>query len=302
MLAYARRRARRWRRLLTEDLAAAVIATLARNKRVRKNLVRSLFADYLDPSCRVSVEFADHAFLVDPKDTQIGFKLMTGRPWQRAELESAIDILKRHDRFKSGGVFLDVGANIGTQTIYALLGGEFSRGVAIEAEPGNHALLVSNIERNGMKDRVAAIHRAASDQSGTLELRINRSNGGGHSVAGTFSRAVRHVEVAADTVDWILREASVSAADVGLAWIDVEGHELAVLEGMPELLDARAPLVVEYRSTAHGQQGAERLRAILSDRYQSVVTLPSEPHGTAARVHRLADFVPEPDVQDLLLF
>ena len=302
MLAYVRRGARRLRRILTEDLAATVIATLAKNKRVRKNLVRSLFAQYLDPSCRVSVAFADHAFLVDPKDTQIGFKLMTGRPWQRAELQTAIDVLKRHGRFKSGGAFLDVGANIGTQTVYALLGGEFARGVAIEAEPGNYALLVSNIELNGMKSKAVAVHRAASDRSGTLELRINRTNAGGHSVAGSVSRPARRVEVVADTVDAILREASVSAAEVGLVWIDVEGHELSVLQGMPGLLDARTPLVVEYMGGAHGQDAAERLRAILGDRYQSVVALPSEPTGETPPVLRLAGFVPEPGVSDLLIF
>ena len=303
MLDYVNRRARRLRRLLTEGLAETAVRALARNKRVRKNLVRSLFAQYLDPSCRVSVEFADHRFLVDPKDTQIGFKLMSGRAWQRWELELAVARLREQRRFAGGGVFLDIGANIGTQTIYALLSGQFSRGVAIEAEPANHALLERNIELNGLGDRVAVVHCAASNRPGKVELRINKTNAGGHRVAGAGSgRPAELVEVPADTVEAILRKVSVSARDVGLAWIDVEGHELAVLEGMGELLDARTPLVMEYAGSLHGQGGADRLRRLLGGRYESVVVLGSEPTSPEPATTRLVDLTPGPLFRDLLIF
>jgi FkbM family methyltransferase len=303
MLEYAKRRIRRLRRSITEGLAAFVVATLGRNKRIRKNMVRNLFAQYLDPSCRVSVEFPDHRFLIDPKDTQIGFKLMSGRPWQRWELEYAIASLKERRRFESAGVFVDIGANIGTQTIYALLTGEFSRGLAIEAEPGNHALLAHNIKLNNLEDRVAIVHCAASNCNGTIRLRINENNGGGHRVAGNGSRRLaRVVEVPANTVDAIAREASVRASDVGLVWIDVEGHELVVLEGMHDLLAARAPIVMEYTGDLHGKGGADRLRRLLEGRYESVLVLEEGPSSVAPSTVRLSDFTPGPLVRDLLIY
>jgi FkbM family methyltransferase len=265
--------------------------------------VRSLFAQYLDPSCRVLVEFADHRFLVDPKDTQIGFKLMRGRAWQRAELEGAIAKLKACGRFRSGGTFLDVGSNIGTQTVYALLSGAFSRAVAIEAEPANYALLTRNIELNGFADRVAIVHCAASDRAGKVALRLNPTNAGGHSVAGRGSRRpAPTLEVAAETVDQILSKVSIHAREISLAWIDVEGHELNVLEGMASLLDARPPLVLEYAGSLHGQDGAERLKRYLAGRYESVVVLGSRPADVKPVAVRLADFAPGSAFCDLLIY
>jgi FkbM family methyltransferase len=265
--------------------------------------VRSLFAQYLDPSCRVLVEFADHRFLVDPKDTQIGFKLMRGRAWQRAELEYAVARLKAARRFTKGGVFLDIGANIGTQTVYALLSGAFSRAVAVEAEPANHVLLERNIDLNGLADRVAVVNCAASDRPGKVDLRLNRTNAGGHSVAAHGSRRpAPTVEVPADTVDQILRKVSVDAGEVGLAWIDVEGHELAVLEGMAGLLEARPPLVLEYAGSLHGQGGADRLKRHLAGRFESVVVLGSSAGGAEPAAVRLADFAPASAYCDLLIY
>jgi len=299
MLGNVQRRVRRLRRVCAERLAETVVATLARNGRVRKNLVRTLFDRHLDPSCRVAVEFADHRFLVDPKDTQIGYKLMSGRAWQRAELERAVAWLEQEGRLRSGGVFLDIGANIGTQTVYALLDGAFSRAVAIEAEPANYALLERNVEINGLTGRVALVRCAASRLPGVARLRLNRSNAGGHRIGWEKQRRpTPAIEVPADTVDRILRRIAVAPAEVTLAWIDVEGHELAVLEGMGELLATCPPLVLEYAGSLHGPDGADRLRQLLAGRYQRVVDL-GVGHAVAVP---LADYDPGRAFRDLLIW
>ncbi|HXF55202.1 MAG TPA: FkbM family methyltransferase [Hyphomicrobiaceae bacterium] len=299
MLGNLQGRVRRLRRVFAERLAETVVAALARNRRVRKNLVRSLFDRHLDPSCRVAVAFADHRFLVDPKDTQIGYKLMSGRAWQRTELEHAVAWLQQDGRLRSGGVFLDIGANIGTQTVYALLGGTFSRAVAIEADPTNYALLESNVEINGLTGRVALVRCAASRVPGVARLCLNRSNAGGHRIGSEKQRRpAPAIEVPADTIDRILRRVAIAPADVTLAWIDVEGHELAVLEGMAELLAACPPLVLEYAGSLHGPDGPARLRQLLAGRYRRVVDLGS---GDAVAVP-LADYDPGRAFRDLLIW
>lgn len=140
------------------------------------------------------------------------------------------------------GVFVDVGANIGTATIPALR--FFARAIAIEAEAGNAALLRANAALNGLHDRVVVCELACSSEAGTAALHVAAGKHGSHALrpakAGDASGSV----VTARLDDLLARE-GVAPADVGLVWIDVEGHEDHVLAGAAALLAARVPLVVE---------------------------------------------------------
>lgn len=138
------------------------------------------------------------------------------------------------------GVFVDVGANIGTTCLPALHVHEFRRAIAIEPEQSNARLLAANAALNGLSERITIHQVAASDRTGTLRLSIHPSNSGGHRVTEGAGQ-----EVAATTLDSLLEAEGVSPADVGLLWIDVQGHELAVLRGAGSLLAARVPFVVE---------------------------------------------------------
>jgi FkbM family methyltransferase len=57
------------------------------------------------------------------------------------------------DRFDSGGVFWDVGANVGVYSLYAARRG-VSRVVAIEPAAVNYFLLAANAEANQLDDRI----------------------------------------------------------------------------------------------------------------------------------------------------
>ena len=62
--------------------------------------------------------------------------------------------------------FLDVGANIGTTTVSALLHGPFASAICFEPERQNLVDLRLNLLLNGLEDRATAIGVALSDQSG----------------------------------------------------------------------------------------------------------------------------------------
>jgi FkbM family methyltransferase len=290
---------RAWRRSI-ERFATAVVHGLAWNKRIRRTMLRQIYADYLPPDRLCLAPFADHAFFVSPRDQTIGYELMSGKPWQRGELEGTILALEAAGALKTDGIFLDVGANIGTQTVYAMLSGRFSGAVAIEAEAANFGILERNVMLNGYAGRITCLNAAACAAAGDVTLRINRANGGGHSLSPSHLRSpAAQVVVRGACVDDLLLEANIDPAALGLAWIDVEGGEADVLAGMTAVRAHAVPLVFEYSVKSGGEGGWQRLKSLLADHYDRCILLGFDKPGPAQPLSA----VPAPREQaDILVF
>ena len=147
---------------------------------------------------------------------------------------------------KPGDVVVDVGAHIGHYTLMAAR--YASRVVAVEPEPSNFSALVSNIRLNSYSN-VIAICAALSDQNRKLPLHVAAlGNMGSSSLEpepvgqGTESKRGT-VEVQCDTLDSIVARLHLDAID----WlkIDVEGHEIPVLEGAQETLARVKNVILE---------------------------------------------------------
>src|SRR5579862_4777071 len=105
------------------------------------------------------------------------------------------------DRASHGGMFVDVGANLGYFTLLWMAGGSSNRCVAIEASPRNVQLLRQNIKKNGCDDRVKVIAGAAADASGKRNFDPGpeeQTGWGGLTSDGTNERVI---EVAVQTLD-----------------------------------------------------------------------------------------------------
>ena len=126
-----------------------------------------------------------------------------------------------------GGRVLDLGAHIGTFSLAAAaLGYEV---LAVEASPQNAALLQASIEANGFR-QMRVIHAAVSDRSGVLEFCA--IGPWGH--VSTPLLTTPTVRVPAVTVEQILDDHGWDRVD--FVKIDIEGSEVAALEGMKQLL------------------------------------------------------------------
>lgn len=145
---------------------------------------------------------------------------------------------------KPGDVVVDVGAHIGRYTLMAAR--YASRVVAVEPEPSNYSALLSNIRFNSYSN-VTALCVALSDQNRKLPLHVAAlGNMGSSSLEpesigqGTESKRGT-VDVQCDTLDSIVARLNLESID----WlkIDVERHEIPVLEGAQETL-ARARNVI----------------------------------------------------------
>jgi FkbM family methyltransferase len=257
---------------LTERLWAVLFAS-ANN---RRTALRRLFNHHMAPNVLAFITFDDHALFVDPRDQMIAFRLLSGHSWQRAEFEAAVTATEAVGALQPGKWFIDCGANIGTQTIYAMRSGKFCGAVAIEPEPHNLDLLRRNLAINGLSERVHVVAAAASRQSGSATLVRDQHNFGAHSIEPNWSNTPGStLTVETRSIDSIMASFNIAPEDVGLVWIDVEGHEMEALQGMQRLRSAKVPIVSEVSLNSQGPVEADALRTLLLQDYTSAQHLHS---------------------------
>jgi FkbM family methyltransferase len=131
---------------------------------------------------------------------------------------------------RPGGVFLDIGANVGHYTtLAASLVGSTGRVVAFEPSPYAYAKLKAVLEDNHL-DQVSLFQSAAGDQSGQLDLYLP-SEGYLHSPSLVQSdESYTPVKVEVCCLDSHPALANLPAID--MMKIDVEGFEPNALRGM----------------------------------------------------------------------
>ena len=152
----------------------------------------------------------------------------------------------------AGQVVVDVGAHLGRYALRAAAIG--ARVVAIEPDPSNFDLLERNVRMNGYSG-VELIPQAMTANPGPRMLSVApRWNTGMSSVepgrdSATIDPAAGEVRVVGETLDNVVRMRGIHNID----WlkIDVEGHEVPVLEGAHLTLGMTSHLILEVtRDTA----------------------------------------------------
>src|SRR5499427_9422442 len=232
----------------------------------------------------VLCELGDVRFFVDPSDRVVG-------AWQRREIDAAVEVLSAAQRLPANAVFVDVGAHIGTHTIYALRTGRFARAIAFEPEPRNADLLVRNLEANGLSHAAVIVPKAAGAAPGAAVLHLHPRNTGAHAIGEPPSvDGQARLDVPVVRVDDELARLGVPLEAVGLAWVDVEGYEPKVLDGLAKLMARAVPITFEFTPSRYATESKQRLVARLAAHYTTVHSLgrldPAAPIGTlAAREH-----------------
>src|SRR4051812_15763589 len=142
-----------------------------------------------------------------------------------------------------GRQFVDVGANIGTSTIPALLVHRFGSAVACEPGGDNFRVLRANIALNELDERVRSVRVAVSDRAGSVNLvavegdnekswialkaaQIRRFEKSREREAAEQGQDVRELapvtvsKVKAVTLDDLVEQAVIDLKRAGLLWID----------------------------------------------------------------------------------
>lgn len=151
-----------------------------------------------------------------------------------------IRFLKR--KLRPGMSFLDVGANIGFYTLIAAKRvGQSGYVYSFEPVHDTYMLLEENIRLNALA--VVTTYRIAlSGSPGRATVYVPRhANKGMASIHCDMHAAADPEPVIVDTMDRIVQSSGINRADI--VKIDVEGSELAVIEGSIDTLQKFRPLV-----------------------------------------------------------
>lgn len=194
----------------------------------------------------------DHKLVVDSSEL-IGRSILKAGHFSRDTLEAAVSFLRAAGTLHRDAVFLDVGANIGTHTVYASLTGCFPEFVCVEPDPANFELLAANIALNGLTSRVRLVNAGAGDKAGELDLyRIDQNGGASSLVAPSNGRPASAVKVEVKRLDDIMAGLGIGCDRVGLLWMDTEGFEPSIWKGMPRLLAVKPNIVLEFSPRIYG--------------------------------------------------
>lgn len=163
-----------------------------------------------------------------------------------------------HDLIKPGMTVIDVGANIGYySTMLAALVGKEGWVFAYEPHPTNFALLRTNREIN-KQWQLYIRNVAVSSIEGWLYLMLSPISSGMHTLEKAMLeretyRTTERLEVRTVMLDEERKyqyHTNGRMSGVDFMKVDVEGHEVEVLEGAEQLLNACEPiLMMEYAAT-----------------------------------------------------
>ncbi|KAM0858321.1 hypothetical protein ACQ4PT_047906 [Festuca glaucescens] len=212
---------------------------------------------------------ADMGSLPDRPHKNIA-RLLKGKRFRKPDISETIQELLAGNLGKgSGGVVVDVGANVGMAAFAAAVMG--FRVVAFEPVFENLQRICEGMYLNRVQDQVVVYHAAASDRVGNITMHklIGRLDNSAISATGAKLAFKSNEEVAAEVATVPLDEVISDADHVVLIKIDVQGWEYHVLRGASKLLSRRkgeAPYLIyeeDERLLQASNSSAQEIRAFL---------------------------------------
>lgn len=181
------------------------------------------------------------------------------------------DFLLGEQVLRPGDTALDIGANIGYYVlIESSLVGPKGTVYAIEPVSINYSLLQKNIELNRLAN-VRTFHLAAGNEPGEAEIYVGKK--------GNFSSFIYHAgesytgteKVQIVTIDEFVRTHHIRP---DLVRMDVEGFEIAIIQGMRETLAHKPKLLIEVHPHIMTREQLEEMFSIIHESgYTNVVEI-----------------------------
>jgi FkbM family methyltransferase len=299
----------------THGLTVANLSRVARNRGdARREAWRAgafLLSNRVTPF--VGVEHDSVRYLLSTSErTGVSFPTFIRGFFEEDAVRNMITALSTHAGISTinGLTVLEIGANIGTETVSFILRHGVERVIAIEPDAENARFLRANLALNSVEDRVLVHEIALSDADGMLVFEHCADNWGGHKVRSIQPGGVNTnnerdtTEVQGRCLDSLVEAGEIDLDAIGLVWIDAELHEANILDGAKRLTARRTPIVVEYfPSSLRAVAALDRFHALIAERFTVVVDLKSPDASLAAeRVAEYAEQYPgASDYTNLLL-
>ncbi len=250
-------------------------ARLKRAEEIKDSVQRLEFFDSAaDYTTFLGVDTPEGSYILDTAGGSISRRLFAEYTYAANLIPGVTEFLAGLGRpVRRDSTILDIGANIGTVSIGAIVAYGFGRAIAAEAHEPCRRLLRINALLNDLEERVQIIG-ALSDVDGPGLSSGGPEAGGNARVLPANPRGGR-AAIQLTRLDTLVERGEVSVDDVGLVWIDVQGHEPMVLDGARKLLERGVPVVAEFSPNlleTH-PDGLERMITIVGEQFESLVDL-----------------------------
>lgn len=192
--------------------------------------------------------------LVYKDDEVIGKSLIETGAFQEDKITDVLSFLERDYGFIPQ-IFIDIGANIGTHSIYSLKNSVFENAICFEPNRENFKLLQLNALLNNVDKYMRLENLALSNYSGEIEMELSNYNRGDHRIKakstlvsfGEESDRLYEI-VKVETIDAYTKKNN-SDWSKSLVWMDTQGHEGLIFTGGIEFFKSKkAPpfIVAEF--------------------------------------------------------
>lgn len=227
-----------------------------------KKLIARLWSGLQLPA-PVDIRYAGLKFRLHPWDNVVENKMLFG-----SKLRDRLEIGKLREFAGDGGVFLDIGANIGYYSLMAVHQGA-ARALAFEPNPAVLGRLQFNIEANHLAGRIKALPIALGDRAATMIMLVSERDLGGSHIGDHGNGPGTPIEVQMRPLSDVLAEEGIARVDA--MKIDVEGMEDAVLFPFFET-GARSlwPQLVIIEHTSQKQWKRDILAWMLESGYREI--------------------------------
>lgn len=237
------------------------------------------FEDLLIPECREMYEWergkeeyqskilGDYScltvdglsFINSASDTEImGYMYFKRETYSKDNIESFIRIGNEKYTFSpKQDIFCDIGANIGTTSIYVKKKLENDIQIlAFEPSKINYKLLKINMLLNDIDEAdVELVNSAVSDSCGEARFKFMPQNPGGSSLIFEEDDEDTTV-VELTTFDTYVEESGLDIERIKYIWIDIEGFEPAFFKGAEKTLSKiNVPIIIEYSPSKYKKTG-----------------------------------------------
>jgi FkbM family methyltransferase len=135
---------------------------------------------------------------------------------------------------EEGGIFVDVGANLGYFSLLWAAQRDGNRAVAFEASPRNVELLSHNVRQNGLSERVTVHQQAVGARRGRMRFDSGPLDQTGW---GGFVRDASEGSIDVEVVP--LDEALFDVPQITVLMIDIQGADFWALQGAERVLRER---------------------------------------------------------------
>lgn len=165
---------------------------------------------------------------------------------------------------KTGQIIIDVGSNVGYYTLkFAKDVGKTGKIISVEPDPDTFYILKKNCKLNNFTN-VELYNFAIGDHSGIEKLFKSKTHSGKSSLSSNSDKSNDFVTVELVTLDELLED---KFPNIDWLKIDVEGSELGVIKGCPNILSKTKKILLEIHEEVLKKQNEkpEEIIKILTD-------------------------------------